>query len=468
MKLRARDLMLWLSAVNRERLERCADAPGEHNRFVTAGGAVLATSFLAFVSGSFVLRDLVHVPLVFAIPGGACFALVIMNLERYVQASLRRQSHWSLTLLSAAPRLALSYFMGLVITIPLALAVFAPDIERQVPIDRGQALAFQRAKLNRDFADIDQRTRQRDALQKALSDNTQGAVLKANPEYRALSRRMTALEGWVRKRTYPSRQRAYERQINRLGPQIQALRSQLLSEESARTVTVRRQQSDQLDQVTKQLNARQAEKEHQWRDQVSKSSGPAGLAAKVSALDRVASGQPGVHTVKKAIVVFLVVLDCLPAILLTLSLVGRKFPYELLADQEEQEAAGIAKELANLHKQAAVEQATEEQAMRTAVWKSRLEKQLALQKEMDEQFIDELRLLLAPETGRLAREAANDYMRGLRRSDRNGDGRTAVPDRRAEQPAHIDRRSSLRDLIYLAVGRMRSRAQPTDPSSAES
>lgn len=452
MTRRLHDLLLWLSAVDRAVLARCPE--GEEKRFVASGGAVLATAGMAFVAGTFTFAKFLHAPLLLAALLGLGFALLIMNLERYVQASLRRQSHWLLTLASAAPRIALSYFMGLVITIPLMLAIFATEVGKQVVEDRNAALSAARADLEDQFADIPRLRREKTELEQRIREIKPGVVLEQSPEYQALARRIGKLKEWVRSTPNPKLVRSYQRQINRIAPQIKQRRKELLDAEAVATSAAHTRQQARIVEITPKLSQLETEKASRDTELKARFDGPAGLAAHVTALNRVAADQPGVGTVKDALVIFLVAVDTLPTLLLTLLLVGRKSTYEITQDAEEASAGKIAGDFETRRHEAMSSQAEAHFQAQLDIAKVRLKKQLHLQREMDEIFIDVVGDQLRPTTERLARDAAADYSRQM--SD---------PYRAAPSPEMTSARdSSLTAWWRRLLGRLsRAGLRPPDP-----
>ncbi len=182
-----RRTMLWLSAADREVLERC---PGEQTRFVAAGGAVLTTTAMAMLAGYFMAHTLLHIGIVGSLIFGAGWALAIMNLERYVQSSIRRQRTWQLTLLMATPRVMLAILLGLVISNPLLLKIFQGEIKATIQVDKNAQLASARAALNRQFATVPKLQTKESTLETKLNTPyAPGAVLNDSSEYRTLARR---------------------------------------------------------------------------------------------------------------------------------------------------------------------------------------------------------------------------------------------------------------------------------------
>ena len=111
-----------------------AQVPQERARFVQMAGVLLTTAAIAAISMMFALHDGVGSPLAIAVVGGLFWGAVILNLDRFLVLSMgvtrnRLQLAWM-----ALPRLLLASVIALVISTPLVLRIFAPDINAQLAV----------------------------------------------------------------------------------------------------------------------------------------------------------------------------------------------------------------------------------------------------------------------------------------------------------------------------------------------
>jgi hypothetical protein len=330
--------------------------------------------------------------------------------------------------------------MGLVITIPLMLAVFAPDIAKQVTRDRNAGERAAQVDLDRQFAAIPRLRAERANLLVKIHTVTTGAVLEQSPEYARLARLIGRYVHLARSGSDSRLVRSYRRRIAELGPQIKVLRKRLLDQEATSTATVHTAERARIDEITAQLRQLTREKAAKAAEIRERYAGPAGLAAHVTALEHVAGSEAGVGTIKTVLVIFLVAIDSLPAVLLTLSLLGRKTPYEALQDAEEAATAAMAEQFEEQRRAAAFDQAKITFDAQRHVTEKRIAEQVRLQREMDEIFIGVVGDTLRPATGRVARERALAYMRqfeeaeaGARRPE------PAVAGRRRRRPPRASR-----------------------------
>ncbi|MEV8510757.1 DUF4407 domain-containing protein [Dactylosporangium sp. NPDC051484] len=128
-KRRRRNLLLWLSGAD---LDTLARAPRERRKFIGVGGIVLTTAVLATVSSSFALTMGARAPLYAAILFGLLWGLAIMNLDRWLVTATQRRPKWWQNLLTALPRVAMALVIGAVISTPLVLWLFQPEIDAQL------------------------------------------------------------------------------------------------------------------------------------------------------------------------------------------------------------------------------------------------------------------------------------------------------------------------------------------------
>lgn len=139
-----RKFLLSLSGTRSEILGR---RPRERVTFEALGLTVLIISGIAAVSVWFALTsDLALNPLVAIAPALAC-GLIVMGIERWLVTSVpsggrRRRFKW------AIPRLALALLLGAVISTPILLRIFQPQINHQITLAKqNQQEAFAQQSL---------------------------------------------------------------------------------------------------------------------------------------------------------------------------------------------------------------------------------------------------------------------------------------------------------------------------------
>lgn len=117
--------------------------PGERAKFETLGWAILITSGMAAVSMWFAIATAIGVSGLAATPVALVWALVVMGIDRWLIASVPADSTRRKTLRRlavAAPRLVLAFIVGIVISTPLVLRIFQPEINNQIAVIQQQRL----------------------------------------------------------------------------------------------------------------------------------------------------------------------------------------------------------------------------------------------------------------------------------------------------------------------------------------
>ncbi|WP_167473477.1 DUF4407 domain-containing protein [Nocardia arthritidis] len=124
----------WLVGLIGVRAELLRETPGDTFRYIAMAGVLLTTAAIAAVSATFALQMAVHVALPWAILLGIAWGIVILNLDRLLVISMTRHSGWKANLLAAVPRLALAILLGVVISTPLVLRIFEPEINTEIQV----------------------------------------------------------------------------------------------------------------------------------------------------------------------------------------------------------------------------------------------------------------------------------------------------------------------------------------------
>jgi hypothetical protein len=412
MRRQARDLCLWLSAVDREALARC---PQETPRFLGAGGAVLTTSVMAMLAGGFAAHGLLHVPIVPAMIFGLLWALAIMNLERYLQASIRRQATPLATIASALPRLALAVLLGLVITPFLLLVVFHAEDKVQVTVDRNEKLAHASEALEHQYAAVPALARQVTKLEGQLSTApAAGQILQSSPEYHALAKRYGRFRSEAESAANPAVALADSRAANDTLSELGPLRSRLLSEEEEASKLAHSQRQNQLGEAKARLGPLQAKLAAKRGELEARYGHPAGLADQLEALNVLTSRQGTVRWERDILLLFMIAIDTIPALLKTLSLLGQRTPYEQTLHEIEQADATEVRLTEQLRANEVALETEQTLEIHQAVGRARVAAQIEAQKEWDQTTLEILSETLKPHLAEWARASAESYARQLR------------------------------------------------------
>ncbi len=87
---------------------------------------------------TFALHSALKLALATAIVFAVAWALAIMSLDRWLVVSLVRQRNKLNYLLLALPRVGLGVLFGLIISTPVTLQIFQPEINQEIALIQGR------------------------------------------------------------------------------------------------------------------------------------------------------------------------------------------------------------------------------------------------------------------------------------------------------------------------------------------
>jgi len=176
------DLLADLAGARRDVLEV---VPGARTKFVAVGAVVVATAGLAALSAAFAAGMALKAPLVVAIAIGLVWGVVILTIDRALVVGMNGQRTLGRSALMALPRLVLALILGTVISTPITLQIFHPEIDTEIRAMHQQAADQFRTDLAADtrFAPIPQLEQQvADAKARQISGGTSDSVVKAKQD----------------------------------------------------------------------------------------------------------------------------------------------------------------------------------------------------------------------------------------------------------------------------------------------
>lgn len=151
--------LLWCSGANLDILARC---PGDVNKFIGIGGAVLTTGILAMVSGGFAIRTIASSPVI-TLAFAVFWGLIIFNLDRFILASMRKGQNKGKEFRLALPRMVLAVAISVIVSKPLEIEIARNQINAHLETTTNQRLTTDR---NQKAARLDSMTVQLDSLEK--------------------------------------------------------------------------------------------------------------------------------------------------------------------------------------------------------------------------------------------------------------------------------------------------------------
>ncbi len=349
--------LLWLGGADHASLEHC---PSERTRIVALGGSVLTTSLLAGAAGTVASRTWLHVALAVALICGLFWGFSIMNLDRWLLLTIRRQSTPPRTIALALPRLLLGLVVGLVISQPLLLGVFHDEVAAHALQDRQAELAQARGKLTDQYAQIQALSREQSRLQANASAGRISDVLTSSSDYTTLHAQLASEQTHL--------QSAQQNAICELdgtcgthhtgaGPSYHA-KTQLASSISAQVAATQQRLLDleetllseakvhgketqtfarsRLSVVDEELGTLRRQYRSSNAELVKRFSAPIGLLNRVQALGELTSEHADMRDIELLLTLFVLLVDGVPVLFKTLTLLGEPSLYEQIQKDGEE------------------------------------------------------------------------------------------------------------------------------------
>jgi hypothetical protein len=134
-------------------------AAKDQARFVALGLVLLATASLAVVSMAFATIDGLNVGVPGAVLIGLFWGVIILVVDRALILSLKPTGSKGLLFWMILPRILMAVLLGLVISTPLTLRIFAHEIEQQMTLDNirkaeGASIVLAEGNRQKELADL--------------------------------------------------------------------------------------------------------------------------------------------------------------------------------------------------------------------------------------------------------------------------------------------------------------------------
>ncbi|WP_158566658.1 DUF4407 domain-containing protein [Actinomadura craniellae] len=365
-----RRFLIWLSGAQAEILAEC---PTDRGKYEGIGSAVLITACMAAISMVFALNTALNVPLPLALGAGMLWGLAIMSLDRWLVGSIQGQEKAWKNIMTAVPRLLLALLFGIVISHPLVLQIFRPEIEAQISqIQRAESDKFlaeqQRGNVGKE---ITQRQREVDGLQKVItSRGTDSIDPNTDPKVRGLTvqrddQQKTVdalyaewrcqLDGSYNGRTCNAGQgplaNATKKKHDQAQARLSSLNRQIEDRKKELTAGDRNSRATRLDYARKELPKAQ-ERLTALRDQQqaaqtafeAKNKASTGLLIRLKALDEVAKTNDTLNSARLILLAFIMAIECLPIIVKLMQTFGPPSNYDKIRKIKENAQMRVAEE----------------------------------------------------------------------------------------------------------------------------
>ena len=353
----------WLTQLAGARQDVLDQTPGDIPKQTSLGAVLVGTAMMAAVSATFGLVTAVHVPVAVAAMVGLLWGLLILNLDRMLVVSMARRSGVWANIGTAVPRLLLALLIGMVISLPLVLRIFEPEINAELQVMRNEALGQAQTNIdsNPRFAEIPALEAEEQRLQGVVSGTaaddvgSDPDVVRVQKELDAKEAEFTAAErdiicendgtcgtGVIGRG--PSYQEKLDKK-NRLEAERNALRNQLAEAENAARQRVQSGNDRsvaaatiELERIQDELNTRRNERTFEVEKARAAEIQNDGLLARIEALDRLSAGRPTMWLAHLTLILMFVCIELLPVLVKLMSVTGPKSPYELVSERRDDDA----------------------------------------------------------------------------------------------------------------------------------
>ncbi|MBT2207797.1 MULTISPECIES: DUF4407 domain-containing protein [Actinomadura] len=371
--------LIWLSGARPEILAQC---PTERGKYQGIGAAVLITAGMAAVSMAFALSMAIKAPLVVALVFALLWGLAIMMLDRWLVTTIQRQEHKRHAFYLAAPRLLFALLIGIVISTPLVLQIFKPEIN--VQLEQMKAEAANSNAQNAEAGKLGQRIAKLDAEAKRLegiisnngdtgtdqnADRTlaglrkqEGDALKrVNAARKKLGCELSGQGGQCTAGDGPlarlSKQELddAEGQLKNIRDQIAARQAQLQREGSTSRQQNLATAKQRLPQARKELAAAQQQRDRLDEGFADSNATSDGLLLRIKALNELTEQQSTLMWAHLLLLLLFTSIECLPIFVkLLLTLMPKKNLYEEILEVEEHRQLRVAEERARREQNAQI------------------------------------------------------------------------------------------------------------------
>lgn len=124
----------------------------EWNKYSGIGATIFFTGLLASLSGGYALYTIFRGEanaMTYALVFGITWGFVILNLDRFIVSSIRKEGNIQKELLQATPRFILAIIISIVIAKPLEVRIFESRIEQQILEDKRKKLEDEKLSIDK-------------------------------------------------------------------------------------------------------------------------------------------------------------------------------------------------------------------------------------------------------------------------------------------------------------------------------
>ncbi|HEX6343916.1 DUF4407 domain-containing protein [Umezawaea sp.] len=342
---------MWLARLSGARVSILEKAPGDVNKHAAMGGVLLSTSGVAAVSAFFALYSVLELPAYAAVLAGLVWGVVIFNLDRMLVVTMTRSNGWLLNLFAAIPRVALAVVIGTIISMPLVLRIFEPEINSELIAMQAETTKQNQGKVADAFAKITELEGEERELLDVLSGKST-TTISDDPDVKAAKAGLDTAEKAYQEANrlaqcefdgacgtnVPGDGESYQ-QKKRAADEARSTRdkAQTALDEATAKVTKRLQDgaSTETDNARKRLPELQGDLERLREDRAdlekrgsTATAADTGLLARLEALDRITEGSPSGGRAHTALFLLFLCIELLPVVVKLMAGFGPETLYD--------------------------------------------------------------------------------------------------------------------------------------------
>ncbi|WP_086668805.1 DUF4407 domain-containing protein [Lentzea kentuckyensis] len=351
----------WLARVSGARADILQKAPGDVVKHATMGGVLLSTAAVAAASAYFAMTSQLGLPIAIAAPVALGWGVIIFNLDRMLVVTMTRGNTKLLNFLVALPRLGLAIVIGTVISVPLVLKIFEPEIRNELVVMQVESVQRNQVKTDEALKKIKELETEEKGLLEILSGR---AVTTAadDPDVKAAK---TTLDNAEKVYQEASRLAQCEfdgscgtgkegdgeayRQKKAVADEARGKRDKAARELEATTARVDKRIADgsstastaasqRLPGVQAELEVLRKQAENLRKQGFEAAAGDTGLLARLEALDRITAGRDSGGKADFMLFLLFLCIELLPVIVKLLSLFGKETLYDSLLRRSDEGA----------------------------------------------------------------------------------------------------------------------------------
>jgi hypothetical protein len=304
---RLTSFFIFCSGSDTELLKRC---PSETNKYVGIGATIFFTGLFAALSAGYALYT-VFDNFFAASLFGLVWGLMIFNLDRYIVSGMRKEGKFGREFLMASPRIVLAVLISIVIAKPLELKIFEKEINPELIAMEQEKYFIQESLVKTRFQ------RDQDSLKMQVRSLTEEINIKAKKRDELIKIAQEEADG-----TGGSGKRnpgpIYK--IKKADADKADMELQKVTETNGKRIQELTQQIDANDRlIGSEISSLEREKIN-------------GPAARIEAMDRLASRSDAVWWAHWFIVILFIVIETSPVFV---KLISSKGPYDNVLRVEE-------------------------------------------------------------------------------------------------------------------------------------